>query len=93
MSFDPKLIHANYGDKEYLRLSLGRDGGKLVGLVSEAMSPEDVSAAKDRFSRPGSMDMRSAIGWIRDNLPQAYRDAYRSFKNGDLTIVKEYQIS
>ena len=88
----PKLIQGRYKDKDYVILQLGTHGDKLVGLISNNMSADEIIAAKDKFKSPGLMGLKEAAAWIKENLPFSYRNAYRHFKFSEFKVLKEYKL-
>ena len=66
--------------------------GKTVALVTQNISDKDVAKIREKF-KDGIGGLQGATKWIRQNIPEAYKLAFRSFDNSKLHIKNSYDLN
>ena len=94
MAYRPQLVWARYNknNKYYLLLHLGNFDGKSIALLSNAIPDTAAKMIKESVSKNTFKNIQHLMHWIKNELPDAYRNSYREFKSDQLKILNTYDI-
>ncbi len=86
--------HAPHKSAKYiLLLFLGEHAGKLIGILSEAISDNERSNIRVNSTMLTQMTMPKRIEWLKGHCPNAVRKGFRTIGKSNATIVNRYTIS
>lgn len=91
---DPKLNRATkwLGVKHAydLFLHLGDSDGKSHLIKTSVLTPAEVNNLRRSLQRLKAFSLKRKVEWIRDNLPHAYKKAYRTIPTNVINVMKRY---
>ena len=94
-----KLIWVRYNDnqtrttKYILLLRLGETENSIYGLLSNSISQMEALLIKQNKNVISNLNKASIIEWLKENIPNTYRYAWREINRSNMEIDKEFNIS
>jgi len=90
-----QLTHINYWSgkiqKSVIVLSIGIQGGKLIGLKSDKLADNDIKLIRANYQSLCTMDGTEAKQWLSKNIPR-FDDAYCELVKGRYKIMESFNI-
>jgi hypothetical protein len=92
-----QLMHIKHkaGEKETLRLGLfiKNENGLIAYLDSKYISQRDVNLIRSNAQTLDRLDASDIIKWMKESIPDSFRQAYRTAKQNNCEIIKEIDVA
>jgi hypothetical protein len=90
------LLWAKYRTKKNkhaysLFVELGTQNDKLHLLKTDNLSPEEIAKLRHGMGKIQGVPLAGKVSWIRDNLPDGFKKAYRTLYRKNVTVMSTYK--
>lgn len=90
-----ELVWARYikgpgNTDHYLLIYLGEADGKITALKADDVPDEEIQTLRTNLTTLRNMNISDIKRFVKDNMPTAYRRAYREFVATNFTVVRSY---